>query len=308
MEGSDLTTSHNTFVEMFNLELNKKTIADVEVTKDNFKHILTTENNKTKALEDEWKKIERENNELKKNIQSYKNQIDTNKTEYTNLIFSLRNELKTETNNLASLNERNAELDNINKAHKEQLEKIQANIDSEVRKRKNTERRAEAKNLEQMNKEKQLEVLKAKQKVLQAEIKDINEQIEQCIHITNMLEDKYQSSVSFGRNLSEDYKELECQSEMINKEKQCLMELLKCHESTNSKLAQLIIENINPCEERNLLNELSEMMSDIDKENNRHQHTMEQIRYERDMHYKMLKELGKKYTPMSPAQEKVGDA
>uniref|UniRef100_A0A8D9B7K6 Uncharacterized protein n=1 Tax=Cacopsylla melanoneura TaxID=428564 RepID=A0A8D9B7K6_9HEMI len=168
----------------------------------------------------------------------------------------------------------------------------------------------ESKNIDQVNIEKNLEVLKAKQKSLQAEIKEVNEQIEECINITNVLEDKYKSSVNFGRNLSSDYKELEIQSDLINKEKDCLIKLLKCHECTNSQLAQMIIEHINPCEERDLLNELSGMMSDIDKENNRHKHTIEQIRYEREMHFKTLKESGKRLAniSMNKSDDKVGDA
>uniref|UniRef100_A0A8D8Z6C4 Uncharacterized protein n=1 Tax=Cacopsylla melanoneura TaxID=428564 RepID=A0A8D8Z6C4_9HEMI len=57
----------------------------------------------------------------------------------------------------------------------------------------------ESKNIDQVNIEKNLEVLKAKQKSLQAEIKEVNEQIEECINITNVLEDKYKSSVNFGK-------------------------------------------------------------------------------------------------------------
>lgn len=92
---------------------------------------------------------------------------------------------------------------------------------------------------------------------------------------------------------------MEVQSELIEKEKECLIKLLNCHENTNSKLAQMIIENINPCEDRVLLNELCEMMSNIDKENNRHQHTMEQIKYEREMQGKVMKDHGKRYQNMN---------
>ncbi|XP_026685057.1 uncharacterized protein LOC103517011 isoform X2 [Diaphorina citri] len=137
----EITASHNTFVQMFNLELNKKNIHDVEMTKDNYKHVLANENKKTKTLQEELKRVDLENKDLKRQIQSYKLEIDNNKMDYTNLIFALRNELKSETNRLNVLNERNKELDNIIKNQKAHLEKVQANIENEIRKRKNVERK-----------------------------------------------------------------------------------------------------------------------------------------------------------------------
>lgn len=294
MESGDL--SQNTFVQMFNLELNKKNIQDVELTKGNYKQVLLNESNKAKSLQEELRKIEQENEDLRKQIQNYKADIDQNKTEYTNLILGLRNEIKTESTKLDSLYERNNELDEINRKHKETLEKIRLNIETEVRKRKNAERKLDSKNIERAAAVKQLDLLKNKHKILKAEVKSVDEQIDESVNTSAMLEEKYKNSVDFGRSLSSEYKELELQNVRIEKEKDCLAKLLNCHENTNSKLAQMIIENINPCEDRMLLTELCEMMSNIDKENNRHQHVMEQIHYERDMQGKVLsEEHGKSY-------------
>jgi hypothetical protein len=65
----EITASHNTFVQMFNLELNKKNIHDVEMTKDNYKHVLANENKKTKTLQEELKRVDLENKDLKRQIQ-----------------------------------------------------------------------------------------------------------------------------------------------------------------------------------------------------------------------------------------------
>lgn len=291
--------AHNTFVQMFNLELKKKNVQDVEVTKDTYKQVLAHETAKTKALQDELKKIEEENKDLSKLIQNYKLDIEKNKLDYTSLIYGLRNELKLESNKLEALNDRNNKLDEIHAQYKERLEKIKFNIDEEIRKRKNVERKLEAKTIERVTSANQLELLRNEQTTLQAEIKEINEKIDEIKNITSMLEEKYKNSVNFGRSLTKEYKELESQNELNSKEQECLVKLIKCHESTNSQLAQMIIENINPCEDKVLLNELCEMMSNIDKENNRHQHTMEQIKYEREMHGKMMRDHGKRYQNMN---------
>jgi hypothetical protein len=57
----------------------------------------------------------------------------------------------------------------------------------------------ESKNIERLNCEKQLELLKTKQKSLQAEIKDVKGQIEESVNVSNMLEERYKNSVNFGK-------------------------------------------------------------------------------------------------------------
>lgn len=101
--------------------------------------------------------------------------------DYTNLIFALRNELKSETNRLNVLNERNKELDNIIKNQKAHLEKVQANIENEIRKRKNVERKVGKKNIK----------FNARQ---------CHSLTFQCLNLQFLVRVKYSSSLSSSRN------------------------------------------------------------------------------------------------------------